>query len=135
MPVRGTGRHRLGEDDAERLAAGVRRDVQVAGREHRHLVLVAHPTEERHDVATVGRDAATYLFDVAPPRDQQTGAGPFAVDLRPCIQQDRKPLPRLVEAPQERQGSAVTPPVRSRREPAETGDGQPLWYYPPGGAP
>src|SRR6478609_7511711 len=39
----GPGTHRLGQDDSERLASGVRRAVHVHRPQHARLVLVRHP--------------------------------------------------------------------------------------------
>ena len=58
---RRAGGHRLEQHDAERLAAGRRRDVDVGGPEELGLLGVAHAAEELDALEAAGGDVAPRL--------------------------------------------------------------------------
>ncbi len=98
---RGSGGHGLDQDDAEALAAGVGRDIQVDAAQEARLVLVADHAEELDAGAQLSREGLHRLLLVAAPGDQQPGLRARGEDLRQGLHEHRQPLAGLVDAPDE----------------------------------
>src|SRR5207244_491595 len=67
----GTRSHGLGQDHPERLATGVRRDIEIDAAQHPGLVLLGHGTEEGDPVADGAGPVGHRLVRIARPGDQQ----------------------------------------------------------------
>ena len=65
------GRHRLDENDAERLAARLRSNVDAGTGEQGFLLLVADPTQERHGI-TKTLDGLANLRGISSAGNQET---------------------------------------------------------------
>ena len=108
---RGAGGHRLEEDDAERLAAGRRRDEDIGGPEELGLLLVAHPAEELDALHPTRQDVAARLaFLRAGADDEQPASASGLAQDAVRREEVEEPLARLVAADEEDVVDAVLPP-------------------------
>ena len=110
------GRHRLGEDHAERLAAGVRRDVEVDAAQHPRLVRLGDQAEEGDPVAQLGRHVLDSVVRVARPGHQQPQPGPVRRRAPRTRRAAREALARLGE-PAEEAERAAAPGAHSPGQP------------------
>ena len=94
------GRHRLDEDDAERLAARLGSDVNVGAGEQGFLLLVADSPEERHGI-TKTLDGLANLRSVSSAGDQETGAWETLENPSDGSRENAQSLAGLVEAAEE----------------------------------
>ena len=91
------GRHRLDEDDAERLAARLRSDVDVGTGEQGFLLLVADSPEEGHGI-TKTLDGLANLRSVSSAGNQETGAWETLENPSDGARENAQALSGLIEA-------------------------------------
>ena len=118
---RHAGRHRLGGDDAEGLAAGVRRAEDVDRVQHADLVLLRHLAEEDGAVAQVLGEPVPLLVGVAGAGDKQPQPRPAGREQLERLEQDRQALARLVHPAEEADRAAGPRPAVERLARAGSG--------------
>ena len=91
---RRAGGHRLEQDDAERFAAGRRRDVHVGGPEELGLLGVRHAAEELDALQAAGRDVAPRLplLRAGADDEQARRSQPVLRRIRCALSRSSRPL-------------------------------------------
>ncbi len=126
---RGTGRHRLGEDHAERLAAGVRRDVDVDAAQHPGLVRLGDLAEEG-DSARLPPAAGRRSSGSPGPATSRRRPGRSAASRRERVEQDREALARLGEPAEEADRAGRPRASRAAARRRRSGPPRPRWGSP-----